>query len=497
MSINPENTRALIADWLYAEKWDDTADTFVCLTKRERMMLAHVAQYLGWVTRWDNAPNDRTIVQQKADTIIGKLFQDCRMDIRQNPFNHCQLQYSWNGGQTWKLGFDFSLCLGQTDVDVIGIELLYQQIITVTNVDFDGTLISIQPTLVYGDADDFHRDTALCWAIHGWIDLVSEAAIVAVNNASALGNALRTALLIVGLIVSVATFGAAAWILAGIAIASGLFKSAWVPPTSTDELSSSAVRSVLACRMYDNLRGSTVEFSDWLGANDGLPLVLPFAVLGDAVDAVLPNQDAYFMFLRLWASALELAKQGVLNCPCEADAHHYFSFDLTSSPNGAVRVPVQNPFHNGDPAGTLPELSFDYSLTGDVSLKGGQYRRPGYPKGLSACVEVTLPDGYDSVYIWWWTRHWSTDPIWTNSRQQIWIYDSADNLIYGSEDPNIDFAPFIKRHGKADVWTSVGFSINGLPDIKRIVLGSFSIEDTGEEAWVYIDAIDIYGKMAF
>lgn len=494
MPLDPNNTRAIIGNWDDSLKHDDSAMSLVCLTKRERFMLAMVSQYIGWPTRWNNAPADSAIIRQKGDTIIGKLVVGCRLLFRQNPIDSCELQYSWDEGQSWSLAFDFGLCLAPKDPDLLGYELLYEKLLDEFQRQYDPVsgIESIAPELVYGDADDFNRDVALCWAINGWIDMVAEAAYRKAQDSNALGNAVKVALFILALIVSVATFGATAWILAGIAIASGMFENTdYGVVAAPENLKLDHVRKEIACRMYDNLKGSNVQFSDWQAALAGLPYIFPFLTLFEAVEAVLPDEKIYLTFVNLWSHGLKLAKAGAISCPCESTFFMRVSFDYQDILDGGSYVPIQNPFHEGTP-GTLPVLDHDANFSGDTGLQGGEYRRPGYASGKSACIEITLPQNANSLYMHWHTSGYSGDAVTTNIRSQVWCYDEFGALIFGSDNPSVDFDEFIKRSPKDGNWHEVAFNVAETPGIRTIIIGSFSVELTALEATIASDYFRIY-----
>jgi len=73
-------------------------------------IVAGMVHWLADVAAWQDAQDDRYFAILEIQRFMQGV--ECgEMILRQNPLNDCQLQQSFDSGETWSLAFDYSLCL--------------------------------------------------------------------------------------------------------------------------------------------------------------------------------------------------------------------------------------------------------------------------------------------------------------------------------------------------------------------------------------------------
>ena len=166
------------ADWNQFLSYDNTVLLPVCLTLRERRMLQLVAQYLRHDLTFRNAPEKQDRVAA-TDSILERLEMDNCVRIRQSPDSSCEFQISYDGGATWQLMFDMSLCMANNPTSIVEQEMIYQDILQPILEDYDptGDITDPFPELEYGVGNDDDIDLAICFAMKAFIDGMADMAI--------------------------------------------------------------------------------------------------------------------------------------------------------------------------------------------------------------------------------------------------------------------------------------------------------------------------------
>lgn len=208
--------------------------------------------------------------------------------LQQNPDVPCLLEQSFDGGETWSLAFDYSLCRTS---DTITIQNTWNTAFT-WNIDndiiYDNDIINIYPVWQYtGGSSDADNDAALCAAIHAWVDMICEATIATIVNENAdiasqvefwstLTAAMGTAAVITaafGIYPATGLFAGTGLLLSAIAvIAAGEWQL-----EDADPYRNETARDEVVCAFYGALAGKTPTYSDWSTA-------LADALTGDAED---------------------------------------------------------------------------------------------------------------------------------------------------------------------------------------------------------------------
>jgi len=221
------------------------------------------------------------------------------------------------------------------------------------------------------------REQALCLAVRGFLNevmnymeswMISNVEDILVAG----GGALMGVVAIPGLLMWPVLFGWAA----GVAVAGNAFL----------ELRRSAYREYLFCRMFENLKGLNPDSrTDFESALDADPIGRPQPedafqnVARDAIETYIRSQlnnlDNYLMFAGQLGTAMDLARDGGIDCPCTGEWEHSFLGGFGQGVLTILDWPVGQ-----DPA--------DYDPVGD--LIDGQCL--GFPNsGLFAVMQLAFP----------------------------------------------------------------------------------------------------------
>lgn len=314
---------------------DPQTEELYALTFAQRRVLLAAAEILGWVTRWYSETDqtiDRVTIRDFCDDILYRLMTPVEaggmFQLRQSELAPCILEQSLDGGETWLIAYDYSLCqqvtIGEYNVSQTMITLINNTRIQI----YDGTPQSVNgdcPTVFDGDGGTF-RTNALCSAVKHYVEgQVLEtlnrfriAAGLAALGAGALGLAGGP----LG-----AVIGGAAVLLVGLSLAN--IEAAAADRTALDEV---------ICDLSDALTGQAVTEANFTAALAGLA-----AGTGNRptiVDILQGGQGAqvnYLWFVDLLGTAFVYATQGYSDCPCNPE-WCWFE-DFTASNGGWARVP--------------------------------------------------------------------------------------------------------------------------------------------------------------
>jgi hypothetical protein len=267
--------------------------------------------------------------------------------FRQNEFNRCLLEASYDGGFTWEPVFDFSLCspVATGASFQFDLETRFENIVNIYQAD---GLAGLAPDIIYGDADDGLRDNAICYAIHRFVDTVCEAEIARrdaiISGARGLVDLAATISLVV---VSALSLGTA--VIIAFAVSAVLQKVALSVLGSlvTDDLRDTAARQELACCLYDELKSDTPSQAAMVTAAGVCEASLTgtASVLADAVGQLLAEDEAYVAFAQAASEAMSLERLEALpGCECDTWEHLF----LNGDGDGALWtiLPYDNPASN-------------------------------------------------------------------------------------------------------------------------------------------------------
>ena len=259
------------------------------------------------------------------------------MRLRQKPGEPCVLQASYDGGDSWSDVFDYAACMaaiGQT-TRITNTYTTYelQQIINngtqrvyELRDQYDGTPGSIAPDMVYGapsgNVDDTLRDAVLCYACNYTIDALCESMTeIIANQTSQVGIAVSIAGAIAGIAVALAAPPVGMFVFLGFAYSTIGTLASTARVIGVEIFDDPDVRADVACCMYNALKGSTVEKSDFQAALSG-DCGFPFGssasqIAGFFNDQVMDSDDLYLVFLETMQTGIPYVELGLYTCPCD------------------------------------------------------------------------------------------------------------------------------------------------------------------------------------
>lgn len=333
--------------------------------------------------------------------------------LRQNPTNDCLLEQSLNNGVSWSTAYDFSKCRSTSDTLAILDAIERGNALLAELIDlYDGTPGSVDPILDYGDENDDLRDDALCYALDLWVGALQGSArdikASGLQNASdtlaIVGTVLGGASSAIGALASIAGIAFfAPEIVAGLTLgAVGAGIGAIVTGLQADAINfddPDAVEDVTCC-MLGNLAGATLTETAFQNALTGCTFETENSqFLGDIVAGILADTGAYLTFIKLLASIIPAAIDGVqLPCPCGEEFCDAWDFEsLTEFPDPPLELGTTSQFiaetgvrNNGDGNASV----IWNSPIGAVTVTSVQFERlsSGNP-GQDAAIQYEISGG--------------------------------------------------------------------------------------------------------
>jgi hypothetical protein len=269
--------------------------------------------------------------------------EDAMIQLQQNPEDPCQLQISYDDGQSWELAFDYSLCMGSQTTINVTVQNAYDMSVEIENnmTVYNNDITNVYENWGYGDADDIYRDDAMCWAVRQWIDIVCEFAIKQLYDEldeekdflHEVADGLKTVGGLTSAMVSFALFppwaayAALAFTIAGSATALYAELLDVDPSALLDE----EAREDVACHVYSLMAGTTPTFAAWSSSLDNHGLSGNAGKIANAARAMMQSEETFVQFFKLVGDMIDVAKAGAdLGCPCEGDWVHTWLFDTAS-----------------------------------------------------------------------------------------------------------------------------------------------------------------------
>jgi len=272
------------------------------------------------------------------------------MEFRQNPSDACQLQYSTDGGGTWKLMFDYSLCAGKTN----GKQAPSAQAIAAVSVeinnwvgDYDGNTNSVAPELIHDNSPtDDYRDQAVCaliyqilldiqaiakntdaqcsgwhWDIYRWLNKATIDALTAVLWLDSAG--------VIPLTVEERF---------GIILCQSLERQIYDDVREWDitPLREDALIQSLICYAFNEVRGDSISYSQWSSMFDGADSLDNMNTdCLEFIQTVFQDEDGYAAFIGATNDLVAELESGnvVYDCPCQEFEH---VFDFTADDGGFI-----------------------------------------------------------------------------------------------------------------------------------------------------------------
>lgn len=291
------------------------------------------------------------------------------MILRQNPADSCQLQQSIDGGVTWTLAFDYSLCLPPSAHFTFTQQInnLFQQWSETTN---NTEINQYAPTETFTSSPDEDEDRvnarklALCYATNLYIAAYCEAIRKINHDNTALANLVNLAYgvaIAVAAVATIATEGATLPVYMALGAAAGAAGIAGYTVLTDSVLNDSGARTQVACLMYNNLKDAEPTAENFAAAVDGSlsgnAEIIRSTLANDISNpAGLTNQ--FNAFINLLGDALRPAELGLIDdCPCDG-------FFVLAAPDPSV-----DPF--GQDSGIDVVSGHDYMITSEGAWTGG------------------------------------------------------------------------------------------------------------------------------
>jgi len=285
-----------------------------------------LAQWWSWEKSFDGGDTRA----RDAATYWRKLLLEemcmpavCPIDLRQNPFDPCEIQKTTDG-VTWVTAWRDDLCITELPIPITDTLAALQQNLYETN--YNGNPSSINPNA----PDDFFseaglRAEALCMAVQSWVATIASQFVDKARVALGLSV---FAIIAAGFL---GPLGAAAGVLVG---ASLLLVSAAAVDAAQD---SEAINDVMCC-MIAGLSGDVINHANFQNAlaSCGFTGGSHQQIFADVVNEELAVEANYLAFLDLLGKGYVLAQAGVVcEDPCDAWQHTFYS-------TGNPRLPDEN-----------------------------------------------------------------------------------------------------------------------------------------------------------
>jgi hypothetical protein len=342
----------------------------------------HVLGALGALMQrdsWTGDDDEQFRATQEVEKFINRCLQDCEEDcgvyaLRQNPVNKCQLQQSLDGGATWTLAFDFSLCRNTVNdtIYVMNVNNTYNQLITNLTNQYDGTVESVAPETVYdSDPDETAlRDRALCYAITHAVDIICDMVIAGIEEQQ--GNTALAALaigagvaiflgytILTGGLGAIAAFGAfttAGVTGAGAASALINWASTVISNHSKEPFEDLAARADVACCWYNALKGATVTEAAFADSLTGCTFTGNAQVIRDVIHDANQIEAQFLQFTQLFRQSIAAERAELLPpCPCESYCYLFEFRTANRSFSSSVHLPDDSEWVNTEGWRSVPQ----------------------------------------------------------------------------------------------------------------------------------------------
>jgi len=404
--------KAITLDWQALQNYDDTEIIAVCLTQREIAILKALLVTAYWPTRWENLGETKDTLESRMAELDGRLDVTCvgiQLQVRQSPTNFCELEYSPDGGNTWYVFADLTACpnFGGESWWIIFQFNLTQ--ISVYNLKYDGTTISINiyaPITIWNDGGTEDREAALCMACMSLVGSIAamEAQALTVRFVGA-------ALIFAALFLLTGGFAAFGVLVVGQLVAGVSYTAAMAALQDREAL------LAVACCMYEGLRDEAVTAAVLADSLDACGFVggSNAAIVRDFVHRSIQSPDTYLAMLDACGQAFVMTSILGLNL-CECGDCGVLTFDLPGSDLSYV-VNYGYVDSEGNPAQclhasewTIPEYDHGRKLDIQVSLPLPQtvakitwdsyHRNDSFPTGELARYVYLLDDEEEQLALW-------------------------------------------------------------------------------------------------
>lgn len=369
------------------------------INKQWAAIVMGMVSWLAEIAAWKEAQSE---AYEPILEIMKFLRGDSCMNfmLRQNPTDPCLFEQSLDGGETWSLAYDYSLCASIGYQAALTIATNTQNIQNAQdtllpalqnfNDNYAGDISDLYPELQYGSVDDGYREYALCYALRVFINQVCQKSIEFLNQQATVPPEAQVALAvtIAGVALLAIATGrlsiVAAGTLSALGAALGLsdeiyaglinfWNSADIAAFSDDD-----AKADVLCQVYQALSGSQVEPSDLVAAFDGVAGSANNLAIAEACKLFAQTNAGFVAFTLALRDGINLAQLGLTeDCPCPSDVM-YIDFDFAindqnfyiyPSFSGGLPGHYVNPAWLGDDEDPDPDeyrsrINLEYEFTG-------------------------------------------------------------------------------------------------------------------------------------
>lgn len=313
--------KALLHDWDAITQAGDSKCLYA-LSGSQREAILSVIEYLAWERRMLNSPGKETL-REFVETLEHALIAGVQNMVYQDG---CKLMSCDDG----EVIFDFALCkVIPTVTDISNTKIEGDVIIENDNSVYNGDIYNVAPGFdPSGEFSALEIANALCWVLRQYVDYVCNAGVTvlkqteenkedwAIFGLGALGAGVS--------LVAAFLSGGIAIVTAGVVSALLALASTLVPKyeeAGIDDLENEMYRQLIACKMYCNLVGETLTFSNWSNS-----LLSVTGVPQDMVECVIEANQSEDLFVQYAIQANAAVGLVTDDCGCECDDCENFNF---------------------------------------------------------------------------------------------------------------------------------------------------------------------------
>lgn len=364
----------------------------------------HLGDLNGLLTDVNYVLRDRLLqIARQLMSVDNECGGNVAFKLRNNPFDPCLIDQSFDGGATWEPAFTMEHCINQalsplsTMLNTQTANQMAQDFgqIMQDNFDtYDGNVLNVYPDAAYGDADDADRDIALCYAVSRAVDTVCDGIILAFdeqekrNGLALLAIGAGVGLFIVGTIVTAGSLAAAAAALGGStglalsAVGAGAGIASWLNTVlnngNREAYQDQAAREDVKCALYAALMGLTLSESVYANALNSHGLTGNAGVIANAMDAANAVPENFAGFAKLAEQSFAAVKAGIItedDCSCTATTWSW-TYPTDSADwsdwtknlfNGALCTESDNKIAAANGSGGAIYFDFSQVITGRVT----------------------------------------------------------------------------------------------------------------------------------
>ena len=406
--------------WLLPETVDPSTLSF-CITIPNETN--HVRAFFGALqslAEWWNWQRDEehkaTLVAQVWRRVANQAYvdfltQSCNEGamLRQNPDDNCQLEQSFDDGETWSLAFDFGLC------EPLWAKTIRRAVDIMLNTQRDGASSPIEininapiTTWIFSEGDtDAEVDIrlqALCWASGRFVDMLADLAIGVIQNEIDQINLAEAVLGIAAVIAGV--LGAPVFSAIGIAIGVAMLEQREAMVSGDVAiLEDGDIRELLTCAMFQNLQSKPVSPFSLSNVFDQELACLTadeeraFEIMQGVTSNPNAINDLYTGFVDLIGDARSAYLSGLLGASCVCSTRSWeYCLPLSEWINYQQNVEPYTINCIGS-VGKTPSIATIGEFTGEPVWLPDE-TGDGF-LAMSAVIQIYVPSGTTVEYVGW------------------------------------------------------------------------------------------------